>query len=105
LAAEILGSTQEYFERRLAYLKGRQRFEVAIESFQSLQYRAAIMFVAIELSKSLAIEVLMAIDENTNNLKEIASLAKAKSGKALKLLFNQGIQMHGGVGMTHEVEI
>lgn len=105
LSAEMLGSTQECFERTIAYLKERQQFGVAIGSFQALQHRAAKMFVDIELSKSVVIKALKAIDDNEGNLTELASLAKAKLGQTFKLVSNEGIQMHGGVGMTDEVEI
>ncbi len=105
LSAEMLGSTQECFEKTIAYLKERQQFGVAIGSFQALQHRAAKMFIDIELSKSVVIKALKAIDENSNDLKELASLAKAKLGQTLKLVSNEGIQMHGGVGMTDDVEI
>jgi alkylation response protein AidB-like acyl-CoA dehydrogenase len=105
LAAEMLGSAQECFERTLAYLKERQQFGVAIGSFQALQHRAAKMFIDIELSKSVVIKGLKAIDTNEENLTELASVAKAKLGQTLKLVSNEGIQMHGGVGMTDEVEI
>ena len=63
------------------------------------------MFIDIELSKYVVIKALKAIDTNENNLTEIASLAKAKLGQTLKLVSNEGIQMHGGVGMTDDVEI
>ena len=105
LAAEMLGSAQECFEKTIAYLKERQQFGVAIGSFQALQHRAAKMFIDIELSKSVVIKALKAIDTNENNLTEIASLAKAKLGQTLKLVSNEGIQMHGGVGMTDDFEI
>ena len=101
----MLGSAQECFEKTIAYLKERQQFGVAIGSFQALQHRAAKMFIDIELSKSVVIKALKAIDTNENNLTEIASLAKAKLGQTLKLVSNEGIQMHGGVGMTDDVEI
>ena len=105
LAAEMLGSTQECFERTIAYLKERQQFGVAIGSFQALQHRAAKMFIDIELCKSTVIKGLKAIDDNEDNLTELASVAKAKLGQTLKLVTNEGIQMHGGVGMTDEFDI
>ena len=105
LAAEMLGSTQECFERTIAYLKERQQFGVAIGSFQALQHRAAKMFINIELCKSTVIKGLKAIDDNEDNLTELASVAKAKLGQTLKLVTNEGIQMHGGVGMTDEFDI
>lgn len=105
LAAEMLGSAQECFERTLAYLKERQQFGVPIGSFQALQHRAARMFIDIELSKSVVIKALQAIDNNAPDLSQLASLAKAKLGETIQLVSNEAIQMHGGIGMTDDAEI
>ncbi len=105
LAAEMLGSAQECFERTLAYLKERQQFGVPIGSFQALQHRAAKMFIDIELSKSVVIKALQAIDNNAPDLSQLASLAKAKLGETIQLVSNEAIQMHGGIGMTDDAEI
>lgn len=105
LAAEMLGSIKEAFERTMAYLKERQQFGVTIGSFQALQHRAAIMFGEIELCKSIVIKALQAIDEDSEDLPRLASLAKAKLGQTFQLVSNEGIQMHGGIGMTDEEEI
>ncbi len=104
IAAEMLGSMQEAFERTVAYLKERKQFGVAIGSFQALQHRAAIMFGEIELCKSVVIKALQAID-NGEDLKKLASLSKAKCGEVFKLVSNEGIQMFGGIGMTDDEEI
>lgn len=105
LAAEMLGSARECFERTLAYLKERQQFGVPIGSFQALQHRAARMFIEIELSKSVVIKALQAIDNNAPDLSQLASLAKAKLGETIQLVSNEAIQMHGGIGMTDDAEI
>ncbi len=105
LAAEMLGSAQECFARTLAYLKERQQFGVPIGAFQALQHRAAKMFIEIELSKSVVIKALQAIDDNAQDLSQLASLAKAKLGETVKLVSNEAIQMHGGIGMTDDAEI
>ncbi len=105
LAAEMLGSAQECFERTLAYLKERRQFGVPIGSFQALQHRAAKMFIDIELCKSVVIKALKAIDDGTPDLSRMASLAKAKLGETIKLVSNEAIQMHGGIGMTDDAEI
>ncbi len=107
LAAEMLGGTVECFERTIAYLKERKQFGVAIGSFQALKHRAASMFCEIELSKSCVLEALTAIDENrdADEVAKLASLAKAKVGETYSLVSREGIQMHGGIGMTDEFEI
>ena len=105
MAAEMLGIAQETFERTMQYLKERKQFGVPIGVFQALQHRAAILFGEIELCKSAVLKALQAIDEDSDNVPLLASLAKAKCGQTASLATAEGIQMHGGVGMTDEYEI
>jgi alkylation response protein AidB-like acyl-CoA dehydrogenase len=63
LAAEMLGSLQECFERTIGYLKERQQFGVAIGSFQALKHRAAQMFCEVELCKSVVLQAASSIDD------------------------------------------
>jgi len=105
LAAEMLGVAQETFDRTVQYLKERKQFGVPIGVFQALQHRAAILFGEIELSKSVVLKALHAIDNNSEELAMLASLAKAKCGQTASLATAEGIQMHGGIGMTDEFEI
>jgi alkylation response protein AidB-like acyl-CoA dehydrogenase len=107
IAAEMLGSTQECFERTIAYLKEREQFGVPIGSFQALKHRAADMFCEVELSKSCVLEALSALDEGraADEIAKIASLTKAKVGETFNLVSREGIQMHGGIGMTDEFDI
>ena len=105
LAAKMLGIAQEAFERTVTYLKDRKQFGVTIGSFQGLQHRAAIMYAEIELSKSVVHRALEAIDSGDADLAKWASLAKAKTCATVKLVTNEAIQMHGGIGMTDEFEI
>jgi len=105
LAAEMLGSMQEAFERTLAYIKQREQFGVVIGKFQALQHRMATLFGEIELCKSVVIKALKTIDEDGEDLARLASLAKAKTGQVYKLASNEGIQMYGGIGMTDDEEI
>ena len=107
LTAEMLGSTLECFERTIAYLKERKQFGVVIGSFQALKHRAANMFCEIELAKSCVLEALTALDEgrDAEEVAKLASLAKAKVVETYNLVSREGIQMHGGIGMTDEFEI
>ena len=105
LAAEMLGSVQEAFEMTMSYLKEREQFGVKIGSFQALQHRSALMFGEIELCKSIVLKALQAIDSNDSNLPKLASLAKAKLGMTFKLVSNEAIQMHGGIGVTDDADI
>jgi alkylation response protein AidB-like acyl-CoA dehydrogenase len=105
LAAEMLGTAAEAFERTIQYLKDRKQFGVAIGSFQALKHRAAVMFAEIELARSAVLAALTALDARAADAAELASLAKAKAGDALFLVSNEAIQLHGGIGMTDEHEI
>jgi alkylation response protein AidB-like acyl-CoA dehydrogenase len=107
LSAEMLGGLQECFERTVAYLKERKQFGVAIGSFQALKHRAADMFCEIELSKSCVLEALTALDEGRDQeeIAKLASLTKAKVGETYNLVSREGVQMHGGIGMTDEFDI
>lgn len=105
LACEMLGGIQEAFERTISYLQERRQFGVPIGSFQALQHRAAHMFCEIELCKSVVLKALKAIDNDTDQLSRLASLAKAKVGQTYQLISNESIQMFGGIGMTDDEEI
>ena len=107
LAAEMLGGARECFERTLGYLKTREQFGVPIGTFQALQHRAANAFCEIELAQSCVLEALTALDEGRDReeIAKLASLAKAKAGEACGLAAREGIQMHGGIGMTDEFDI
>jgi alkylation response protein AidB-like acyl-CoA dehydrogenase len=102
LSAEMLGAAAQAFDVTLEYLKTRRQFGQLIGSFQGLQHRAAKMYSELELSRSAVEAALAAIDDNANNIPELASLAKARIGDTLHLISNEMVQMHGGIGMTDE---
>lgn len=105
LAAEMMGCALEAFERTVAYLKEREQFGVLIGSFQALQHRAAQMQADIELCRSVLLQALTAVDETPEQLPILASLAKVKLNELVKLVTNEAVQMHGGIGVTDELEI
>ena len=105
LAAEMLGCALEAFERTLEYLKEREQFGAPIGSFQALQHRAAIMQTEIELCRSVVLQAMAAVDETPEQLPLLASLAKARLNELVKLVTNEAVQMHGGIGVTDELEI
>ena len=100
LAAEMLGSAIQAFDTTLDYLKTRVQFGQVIGSFQALQHRAAKMFTDLELARSCVEAALTAIDNDSPDVPELVSLAKAKVGDTLHLVSNEMVQMHGGIGMT-----
>ena len=105
LAAEMLGTAQESFERTLSYLKERKQFGKIIGSFQGLQHRAAHLFSEIELAKSVVLKALRSLDEGDAMAPALASLAKAKLAEVVHLATAEAVQMHGGIGMTDEFDM
>src|SRR5579859_862714 len=100
LAAEMLGSAVQAFETTLDYLKTRVQFGQVIGAFQALQRRAGKMCTDLELARSCVEAALTAIDNDSPDVPELVSLAKAKVGDTLHLVSNEMVQMHGGIGMT-----
>jgi len=105
LCAEMLGSMEAVFAMTLDYLKTRQQFGVPIGSFQALKHRAAVMFTELELARSAALAAAMAVDEANPRAAEFISVAKARCSDTFLLLANEGVQMHGGIGMTDEHDV
>lgn len=105
LAAELLGLSSEAFDRTVAYMKERKQFGVYISSFQALQHRAAHMWSELEQVKSMVLKAFMALDANDEQASMLASAAKAKASQVAELVTNEGVQLHGGMGMTDEFDI
>jgi alkylation response protein AidB-like acyl-CoA dehydrogenase len=102
LCAEMLGGMSQVFDDTLAYLKTREQFGVVIGSFQALKHRAANVFMEIELCRSAVMAAATAADAGEGDLPLLVSLAKARCSDAFVLATNEGVQMHGGIGMTDE---
>ncbi|MEZ5567761.1 MAG: acyl-CoA dehydrogenase family protein [Halioglobus sp.] len=105
IAAEMMGYALECFERTVGYLKEREQFGALIGSFQALQHRAAHMQAEIELCRSVLLQALSSVDETPEQLPQLASLAKAQLNELVKLVTNEAVQMHGGIGVTDDLEI
>lgn len=105
LAAELLGISEEAFERTLGYLRERDQFGVKIGTFQALQHRAAHLFCEIELVRSVVLRTLQALDAQEPNAASLVCLAKAKASDVARIATNEAVQMHGGIGMTDEFDI
>ena len=105
IAAEMLGSAQECFERTTDYLKQRQQFGALIGTFQALRHRAAQMFIDLELLQSVVRDVCDKVDSASPLLAMVASLAKARANDTCELISNEAVQMHGGIGITDQLDI
>ena len=89
----------------LEYLKTRKQFGVAIGTFQALKHRAAKMFIEGELCRSAVLGACQAMDAGAPNRSALISVAKARCSDTAVLTGYEGIQMHGGIGMTDEHDI
>jgi len=106
LCAEAVGAMDESLKTTVEYLKTRKQFGVPIGSFQTLQHRAADMFVALEQARSMSMFATMAADfDNPKERATAVAAAKVQIGKSLKFVGQQSIQLHGGIGMTQEAKI
>jgi acyl-CoA dehydrogenase len=105
LSAEMLGVSGTSFSMTVDYLKQREQFGQKIGSFQALQHRAAHLFCEIELARSATLKALQALDEGDDRAALYVSLAKAKAGEVAILATNEGVQMHGGIGMTDDFDV
>ena len=105
LAAELLGIAEEAFERTVGYLKERRQFGQIIGEFQALQHRASTLYTDIEITRALVLGAQQALDAGAPNAAALVSAAKARAGTTATLAVQEGVQMHGGIGMTDEFEI
>lgn len=108
VAAELLGMAEQLFETTLDYLKTRVQFETQIGTFQVLQHRAAQMYIDLALSRSALMAALASLDEaapDTRTRARLVSLAKWKAGDTAIKVANEAVQMHGGIGVTDELDV
>lgn len=105
LAAEMIGGAQAMLDKTIEYLKDREQFGRKIGSFQALQHRAAKMFAELEIARSAVVAGLSAIDEDSDELAQLASMAKTLANDTYRLITDEAVQMHGGIGLTDEMDI
>jgi len=104
-AAEGVGVARGSLDRTVDYLKQRKQFGKLIGEFQALQHRAAHLYSEIEIARAVTIKAQQLLDGGSQQASLMASVAKAKVGKAAGLAVKEGVQMHGGIGMTDEYDI
>ena len=104
-SAEMLGVGGGAMDMTLGYLRERKQFGVAIGSFQALQHRAAHLYSEMEVARAAVLKAQQALDAGDANAERTALVAKAMTGLATTLAVQEGVQMHGGIGMTDEYDI
>jgi alkylation response protein AidB-like acyl-CoA dehydrogenase len=105
VASEMMGLSEEVFGRTVSYLKERKQFGKAIGEFQALQHRAAQLYIEIEITRAAVLKALQAIDGSASNAAAAIAVAKARAGTTATRAVQEGVQMHGGMGMTDQFDI
>ena len=106
LCAEAVGARASMHELTLDYLKTRRQFGREIGSFQILQHRAVDMLIALEQARSMAMfATMMASEEDPAERRNALSAAKVQIGRSARLIGQQAVQLHGGIGMTMEYKV
>jgi alkylation response protein AidB-like acyl-CoA dehydrogenase len=100
LAAEMAGLAVGAFDMTVGYLKERKQFGTEIGRFQALQHRAAHLWCETEITASAILNAGRMLDSDPENAELAVSLAKAKATSTATLAVQEGVQMHGGIGMT-----
>jgi len=105
MAAEAQGVMETLLFTTVQYAKTRKQFGVPIGSFQVLQHRMVEMFMECEQMRSLLYMATLELGQGGNKAKLAASSIKAQLGKASRVVGQQAIQLHGGMGMTDELNV
>jgi alkylation response protein AidB-like acyl-CoA dehydrogenase len=105
VASEMVGLSEEVFGRTVGYLKERKQFGKLIGEFQALQHRAAELYIEIEITRAAVLKALQALDGNFEKAGAEVAVAKARAGSTATLAVQEGVQMHGGMGMTDQFDI
>ena len=104
-AAELVGLGSAAMGMTVDYLKQRKQFGRLIGEFQALQFRAAHLYSELEIARSATLKAQQLLDESSADAEAMVAVAKAKAGRASQLAVQEGVQMHGGIGMTDEYDI
>jgi alkylation response protein AidB-like acyl-CoA dehydrogenase len=104
-AAELVGVAAGASAMTFDYLKQRKQFGKLIGEFQALQHRAAHLYGEIEIARAAALKAAELLDSGDQQAELMVSAAKAKGASVARLAVQEGVQMHGGIGMTDEHDI
>lgn len=104
--AQALGAMRALLERTANYLKVRKQFGTAIGSFQALQHRLVDMFIEVEQSRSMVMMASVRVDSaDASERRRAVSATKAYLSQASKFVAQNAVQLHGGIGVTEELDV
>ena len=107
VCAQAVGALDSLLQKTVEYSKTRKQFGTHIGSFQALQHRMADMFMECQLARSITVMAAMQLDSGVSAQDKAAAVSAAKSrvGKAIRRVGQEAIQIHGGIGMTDELDV
>jgi len=105
ICAEAVGAMEVLYKTTVEYTKTREQFGQPIGKFQVLQHRMVDMFMEYEQSKSLLYMATIKNVEGAQDAKKSISGLKYQVGKAAKFIGQQSVQLHGGMGVTEELNV
>ena len=106
-ASEAMGAMECLLRKTVEYAKTRKQFNTPIGAFQALQHRMAEMFIECQLSRSIIVMAAMTMDSDTDEIekRKAVSAAKSRVGRAMRRVGQEAVQIHGGIGMTDELDV
>lgn len=105
LSAEAVGAMEFAKDMTVEYLQTRKQFGRPIGKFQVLQHRMADVLIEIEQARSSVINIAGSLQSERKTRERMASATKNLIGRAGRLVSEECIQMHGGIGMSQEYEL
>ena len=103
---EAIGAMQVALDTTTSYLTSRKQFGVTLNTFQALNFRAADMYVSLELATSLtAWATMVLVDGDDAAVADAAARAGLQVSRAGRHIGQEAIQLHGGIGMTAEYSV
>ncbi|MBB6521668.1 acyl-CoA dehydrogenase family protein [Pseudoteredinibacter isoporae] len=105
VCAEALGNMETLLTKTVEYTKTRKQFGFTLSFFQALQHRMADMFVECQQAQSMLLMAAMKFDARAEDASTAVSAAKARIGQAAKLVGQEAVQLHGGMGVTDELDV
>jgi alkylation response protein AidB-like acyl-CoA dehydrogenase len=107
VSAEAVGVLETLLQKTVEYSKTRKQFGTVIGTFQALQHRMADMFIECQLARSIVVMAAMKLDGSAGQTEKTKAVSAAKSrvGKAIRKVSQEAVQIHGGIGVTNELDV
>ena len=100
--AEGVGVMERFLAMTVEYMNQRKQFGVPIATFQALRHRVADMKMQLELARSMSYYATLKLGAPEAERRQALSRAKVQLGQAMRFVSQQGVQLHGGIGVTDE---